>query len=110
RVLGREGRRMPLQCEDASGLSGNGRPTCPRLPAQRVRKARRLIPTRASTDGEAIRICVTRVAPVWFEPRRSDRGLSAVSGGRLSDVVLPRFAARELQAGRLVATRRLLNA
>jgi hypothetical protein len=36
------------------------------------------------------------VAPLWFEPRRPDCGRNAASGGRLSDVVLPRFAMREL--------------
>ena len=73
-----------------------------------VRKGRRLIPKGASTDGEATRVCVSREAR-QFGSNLEDPIAAATPfrGAGFRNVVLPWFAARELKAGRLVATRRL---
>ena len=54
---------------------------------------------RASTDGDAIRVRAIARCANLVRTSRPECGCNVVSGGRLFDVVLPRFAVRELSSG-----------
>ena len=91
----------------ARRLSRQRAATCPRLPALRSFD-RRLIPQGASTDGEATRVCAPMRRTSLVRTSRPGRSRKAWTGGQACrSVVLPSFAARELESGTAGTTRRL---